>query len=118
MSILLLEEKATINKVFNDISVKLKDNSYRIFNYRYSSVAVAMGLGDKNILDVDTVNAFNFTGISHVLVVSGLHVGFIVFVLNKLMKFIPLKKKIKSLSNHIRSRLRTECLSMVTVVLY
>lgn len=93
----LIEERTTINKVFNDISVKLKDKAYRIFNYRYSSVAVAMGLGDKNVLDADTVNAFNFTGISHVLVVSGLHVGFIVFVLNKLMKFIPLKKKIKNI---------------------
>ena len=90
-------DRSTLNKIFNDISVKLKDNAYKIFNYRYSPVATAMGLGDRDALSDDIVNAFNFTGISHVLVVSGLHVGFIVLAFNKILKFIPVKKKIKNI---------------------
>lgn len=93
----LNKDTYTLNKFFNNISLKLKDNSYRIFNYRYSPVAVAMGLGDKDALDDNVVNDFNFTGVSHVLVVSGLHLGIIVFVLNKLFVFIPVNKKIKNI---------------------
>ncbi len=93
----LNNHKTTLNKFFNNISIKLKDISYRIFDYKYSPVAVAMGLGDKDALDDDIVSAFNFTGISHVLVVSGLHLGFIVIVFNKILQYIPIKKKIKNI---------------------
>jgi len=93
----LNNQKVTLNKFFNNISVKLKDISYRIFDYKYSPVAVAMGLGDKDALGDDIVSAFNFTGISHVLVVSGLHLGFIVIVFNKILQYIPIKKKIKNI---------------------
>ncbi|MBR5521803.1 MAG: ComEC/Rec2 family competence protein [Oscillospiraceae bacterium] len=90
-------DSISINKFFNNISIKLKDRAYRIFNYKYSSVAIAMGLGDKDVLNDSTVSAFNFSGISHALVVSGLHVGFVVLAFNKILQYIPVKKKIKNI---------------------
>ncbi len=36
---------------------------------------IAVLTGDKNFLDEDTVNAFSMCGISHIIAISGLHVG-------------------------------------------
>ncbi len=82
---------------FNMLSVDLKDRARELFNYKTVPVAIAMGLGDKSLLDDSVVNAFAFIGLSHALVVSGLHVGFIVAVLNLLMYKIPVYKKLKNI---------------------
>ena len=82
---------------FNMLSVDLKDRARDLFNYKTVPVAIAMGLGDKSLLDDSVVNDFAFTGLSHALVVSGLHVGFIVAVLNLLMYKIPVCKKLKNI---------------------
>jgi len=82
---------------FNMLSVDLKDRARVLFNYKTVPVAIAMGLGDKSLLDDSVVNDFAFTGLSHALVVSGLHVGFIVAVLNLLMYKIPVCKKLKNI---------------------
>jgi len=51
-----------------------------------SDVAYSMLTGDKNNLDGEVYNSFKLCGISHVLAISGLHVGFFValisFILN------------------------------------
>ena len=88
---------SNITAFFFQIRTKLIGNSRKIFDYKAVPVAVAMGLGDKTILDPSIVNAFNFTGLSHALVVSGLHVGFIVAVFNALLYLIPVNKKLKNI---------------------
>ncbi len=51
-----------------------------------SSIAYSVLIGDKSELDNDIINIFSYAGISHILAVSGLHVGFLVaiitFILN------------------------------------
>ncbi len=49
----------------------------------------AMILGDKTMLSKDMRNAYSASGLSHILAVSGLHIGIIAFVLYLL--FFPLK---------------------------
>lgn len=93
----IIEDVRSIISFFMDVRTKLVDKSRKIFNYKSVPLAVAMGLGDKSLLDAATVNDFSFTGLRHALVVSGLHIGFIVAALNMLLYYIPVKKKLKNI---------------------
>ncbi|MFK8044076.1 MAG: ComEC/Rec2 family competence protein [Crocinitomicaceae bacterium] len=53
-------------------------------------VAKALLLGEKELLDPDTLKSFSSAGAMHVLAVSGLHVGIIMLILQFLLK--PVKK--------------------------
>ena len=61
------------------------------------ALAVAMGFGEKSLVDQSVLNSFKYTGLAHAVVVSGLHIGFIVSVLISLMYCIPLNKKLKNI---------------------
>lgn len=49
-------------------------------------VAYAMVVGDTDYIDVETLEAFRKVGIAHVFAVSGLHVGFVVMLVNAFVK--------------------------------
>ncbi|MDD5021575.1 MAG: ComEC/Rec2 family competence protein [Endomicrobiaceae bacterium] len=90
----LLEQKPSSIKSFalktkNDISNKLTN----YFKLPYSSILQAMLIGDKSSLEQETKNIFVNTGLIHILVVSGLHVGFGVVIFIFLFKLfnLPLK---------------------------
>ena len=95
--IIPLDKNGSYIGIFSHIRTVLIDKSRKIFDYRCVPVAVAMGLGDKSLLDDSVKLNFNYTGISHALVVSGLHVGFIVAVINALLYLIPMYKKVKNI---------------------
>ncbi|MBR4036735.1 MAG: ComEC/Rec2 family competence protein [Oscillospiraceae bacterium] len=95
--ITVLDKEQSVFNVFNQIRISLVDNSRKIFNYKSVPIAVAMGLGEKSLLDTPTVNGFTFTGLTHALVVSGRHIGFIVTAINMLLYYIPVKKKLKNI---------------------
>ena len=75
----------------------LIDNARKIFASDTVSTAIAMGLGEKYLLNDTTRQAFTTAGISHALVVSGLHIGIITAVLKCLMYLIPVRKKLKNI---------------------
>lgn len=56
------------------------------------AVADALILGYKDDLDEETVNRFSRSGTSHVLAVSGLHVGILWLILDKLLAFLNRRK--------------------------
>ena len=89
--------KGSSTAVFNQIRTVLIDNARKIFSYDTVSTAIAMGLGEKYLLDYSAKEAFASTGISHALVVSGLHIGFITAVLKSLMYLLPIHKKLKNI---------------------
>ena len=60
-------------------------------------VAYAMIFGDKTFLSEDLRDEFNATGLSHILAVSGLHVGFITIILSFVLKLFIKKKNVVSL---------------------
>ncbi len=91
------ENNNTFTSYFYTIKNKLINTSRKIFDYKAVPLTVAMGLGDKSLMDTHTVKLFSFIGLSHALVVSGLHVGFIVLSITFLLHFIPVKKKIKNI---------------------
>ena len=91
------EGKANINHIFNDLRRLLTHKNEEWYAPESLSIANAMGLGDKSGLDDETVKAFRVTGISHALVVSGLHVGFVTLAVSLMLGIIPIKKKIKNI---------------------
>jgi competence protein ComEC len=57
------------------IEDKLKQNYTKMTNEKYASIFGTMILGDKNALDPDTKVLYQHAGISHILVISGLHIS-------------------------------------------
>jgi competence protein ComEC len=56
------------------------------------SVASALILGYRAELDRELMSAYAGAGATHVLAVSGLHVGIVYFILNALLKFMDRRK--------------------------
>jgi competence protein ComEC len=53
------------------------------------AIAQALILGDKSLLDSETKNAFTNTGAMHILAVSGMHVGLILYLFLAVFGFFP-----------------------------
>lgn len=60
-------------------------------------IAYAMIFGDKTFLSEDLRDEFSATGLSHILAVSGLHVGFITLILSFILNLFIKKKNVVSL---------------------
>lgn len=89
-----LEKKPSLIKSFalkskNDISDRFK----KFFKQPYAAVIEAMMIGEKSSIDNDTKNIFINTGLIHILVVSGMNVGFCVIIFIFLFKLFNLKLK-------------------------
>lgn len=53
------------------------------------AISQALILGDKSLLDTETKNAFTNTGAMHILAVSGMHVGLILYLFLAVFGFFP-----------------------------
>ena len=53
------------------------------------AIISAITLGEKGLLDAEVKETFSAAGVSHILVVSGMHVGFIFLLLMWIMRRIP-----------------------------
>jgi competence protein ComEC len=53
------------------------------------AIAQALILGDKSLLDSETKNAFTNTGAMHILAVSGMHIGLILYMFMAVFGFFP-----------------------------
>lgn len=86
-----------IENTRNYFSKVLSEN----FSGQNEAVLKAIVLGDKSLLDSETRNSFMNTGAMHVLAVSGLHVGIILyllmFVFERFSRFISRKTALISL---------------------
>ena len=57
---------------------------------RCGAVLKAVLLGDRSSLDSETIDNFRQTGLYHLLVISGLHVGLLAMIIAFLLRFAPL----------------------------
>lgn len=96
----VLETKRTrnaIHKLFSCIFEKLnriRENLIKIIDNNLTSdisrsIAKRLSLGYKDLEVEDLETFFQEAGVAHVLVVSGLHVGFIYLLIKFLLKFLP-----------------------------
>ena len=80
--------KTIFEHVRSYVSEKLNAN----MDEREASIFYAMITGDTTNMDEDVHAAFRDVGIAHLLAVSGLHIGFLVLLLNLLLNLVNLKK--------------------------
>ncbi len=83
------ENASVISSLKRSILIKLK--KYMPENYGFS---YALLTGDTAYVDSNVLSGFNYSGISHVFAVSGLHVGFLYLLISRLLKFLKVKVKI------------------------
>lgn len=62
---------------------------------KVKSVTSALMIGSKELLDDETIKAYSSAGATHVLAVSGLHVGVIFLIVNWLLRFLDYKRQLK-----------------------
>jgi len=63
---------------------------------RHGAVLKAILLGDRSSLDSDTIENFRRTGLYHLLVISGLHVGLLAMAVGVLLRAMRLREKWRS----------------------
>ncbi len=63
------------------------------FNKEEMNVALALILGQQQEISQDTIQDYQYSGATHILSVSGLHVGFIMLFITFILKPIPNTKK-------------------------
>ena len=84
------------NKI-KQFSLKLRDNIENkideYFKPPYSSVLKSMIVGNKAALDKDTKDSFVNSGLIHILVISGLHIGFCAAIFLFVFKILGFKLK-------------------------
>ncbi len=68
---------------------QLKNNIHqRMPDQEIGGLAVAMLLGDRTGISQETKEAFRKSGLSHILAISGLHIGIVYLFLNSLLSFL------------------------------
>ena len=77
---------------------ELLKQAERLYTGDYLALVASMGYSDKHFVSDSVNQKFKTAGISHALVVSGFHVGIIVYMLLCLMRFVPINKKIKNIA--------------------
>lgn len=87
--IIIPDTDFTVNKLFakwnKQLQVQLRDIIHDKTN---ANLAISIILGDKQDLDKDLLSSFSSTGLTHVLTVSGMHVGIVALILNWIFSFI------------------------------
>lgn len=63
---------------------------------RNGAVLKAVLLGDRSSLDSDTIENFRKTGLYHLLVISGLHVGLLALIVGTILRLLPLRETWRS----------------------
>jgi competence protein ComEC len=65
---------------------------------RCGTVLKAVLLGDRSSLDSETIENFRKTGLYHLLVIAGLHVGLLVLLASALVRLFPLGERSRSVA--------------------
>ena len=117
------------NLMFKDVVKKcIKNNLDKFLNRTNASVAYSVLFGEKENMSASTYDVFKFSGLAHILAVSGLHVGFLVAMLVAFFKLIKCNKNVSNiiiflilllyayLCNFTPSVLRAMIMSMVLII--
>ena len=80
----------SLQKLAFDIKEELKQRLSQI-NYPAEEFLIAFILGDRSGLTKEIYSVFKYTGTVHILAISGLHIGIIIFVLLVFLKALRIK---------------------------
>lgn len=62
------------------------------FPENISGIILGMTIGNIELLSTEIKKSFTNAGITHILVVSGSNIAFVIIILTSLLRYIPLKK--------------------------
>ncbi len=74
---------------FSDLRHKIQQIIHESVPVPFDAVLTGLLLGDKSAIDPEVFQKFQSVGVIHILAVSGLHVGYILLILNAMGKLIP-----------------------------
>ncbi len=72
------------------------DSMTKLYRKNILAVTSAIAYNDSHLLSDRITDSFRTAGLSHALVVSGLHVWLVIGVAIKLLQYIPINKKVKN----------------------
>lgn len=79
--------------MFEKFSASLKSQLTDNMGEKYGNIAYSMLTGDKHGLSSDVFDYFSAAGLGHIMAVSGLHIGFLVLLLNLIL--CKIRKKVR-----------------------
>lgn len=91
--------KAEVRPVYyyaTELRSKLRSNLYMELDYDNASLASAMLLGDNSGFEDEVYNNLRAAGLTHIVVVSGLHLSIITLIFNKITKRVINNRYIKA----------------------
>jgi len=91
-----ISEDKSLVSFFTDLRKTLSDRLNSSLSKDVSGFSNAIFLGESSFMDDETVEAFNITGSSHILAVSGLHMSVWVLALYNLLRKLAVNEKIAS----------------------
>ena len=92
---LLGSSKTTIFSLSNKITLRIKKEIQESFDKDTGHLLVGLILGDTSSIDEDIKQSFNNSNISHILAISGMHVGYILFFTALILDRVLGKRKSK-----------------------
>ena len=93
--------KTTIFTISNNIFLRIKNNIEKNFNEKTASVLLGLTIGYTDNIDKETKDNFRDSNISHILAISGMHIGYIVISVKFILEKIIGKRKSKILTSLI-----------------
>ena len=71
---------------FARVRGRVRETLFSNLEYEAAAICYAMIVGDTSEIEYNTLRSFRYGGIAHVFAVSGLHIGLVYLVINKLLK--------------------------------
>ncbi len=92
------DDRSNVLSLIDKSRAYIEDTFKRIFHSsRHQNICLAMILGGTNRLAGSDQTVFRDAGVMHIMVVSGLHVGFVVLFVGAMFFIIPMNRYIKFL---------------------
>lgn len=91
----IIGHKDTFMSFCHNLSYKVQDQIYKIYNKKDAGIITAMLLGDRQDLDEEIYSLYSLAGIVHIIAISGLHISIFCGILFAILK--PLGPKLSSI---------------------
>ncbi len=82
--------------MFQKVNIVIRNTLKSGMSQKSFTIAYALLTGASENMDDDVISVFRNTGVAHIFAVSGLHIGFLAFVLNFVFKKIPINAYLKA----------------------
>ena len=86
----------TVNYRALTVKKTLIESSSNLYNNEYLAIVNAIAFNDSHLVTSNIKSLFKSSGMSHALVVSGLHVGIVVMAVQFGLRYVPVNKKYKN----------------------